>query len=197
MPKTLSAAQDLPVLAFADRQAWAAWLARHHASSPGVLIKVARVGSGLKTVSLPEALDEALCYGWIDGTRRSLDETHYLQKYSPRTPRSSWSKINREKVLALIAAGRMQPAGLLQIERAQADGRWDAAYDAPSKATVPDDFAAAMAAVPGTRAAFGAQSSQNRYAMLFRLMKIKRAETRAAKIELFVQMLARGEQLHP
>lgn len=188
---------DAPILPFATQKAWAKWVAANHAKSRGVWIKMARVSSGIRSVTYPEALDVAICWGWIDGQRRSLDDTSYLQKFTPRGVRSMWSKINRDKALAFIAAGEMKPAGLAEVERARRDGRWDAAYDSPSKAKVPDDLAAALAASPRAAAAWPTLDSRNRYAVLHRVHNAKKPETRAARIARFVEMLARGEKLHP
>ena len=131
---------DLPIVPFASRDAWAAWLDEHHATSDGVWLKIAKKGSGIETVSYAETLDAALCYGWIDGQKASLDERHWLQRFTPRRLRSKWSKVNRQKATELIEKGEMRPAGLREVERAKADGRWEAAYDAQSTATVPDDM---------------------------------------------------------
>jgi uncharacterized protein YdeI (YjbR/CyaY-like superfamily) len=188
---------DAPIIPFADQRAWSAWLASHHATSNGVWIKMARLASGVRSVTHPEALDVALCWGWIDGQRRSLDGTYFLQKFTPRRARSMWSKINRDKVLAFIASGAMKPPGLAEIERARRDGRWDAAYDGQSKAEVPDDLAAALAASPRAAAFWPTLDSRNRYAVLHRIHTARKPETRAARIARFVDMLARGEKLHP
>jgi uncharacterized protein YdeI (YjbR/CyaY-like superfamily) len=144
-----------------------------------------------------EALHAALCFGWIDGQARGGDDSFYLQRFTPRRARSIWSKRNRDFVTALIESGRMQPAGLREVERAKADGRWDAAYDAPSTATVPDDLQAALDASPAAAELFAGLSSQNRYAILHRVQTAKKPETRARRIEKFVAMLARGETLYP
>jgi uncharacterized protein YdeI (YjbR/CyaY-like superfamily) len=192
-----AAASDLPILAFATASEWEAWLREHHDSAPGVWIKFARKGSGVASVTYMEALHAALSFGWIDGQARSLDEVSYVQRFTPRRARSIWSKRNREFAAALIESGRMQPAGLREVERAKADGRWDAAYDAPSTATVPDDLRAALDAAPGAAAFFETLNAQNRYAILHRVQTAKRAETRARRIEKFVGMLERGERLHP
>ena len=146
---------------------------------------------------LGEALTVALTWGWIDGQKRALDDTHWLQKFTPRKPKSLWSKINRDKALALIASGAMQPAGLAEVERAQADGRWDAAYAGSKTITVPDDLAAALAADKRAAARFATLNAANRFAVLFRVHTAKKAETRAKRIAQFVAMLARGETLHP
>jgi len=189
-------AADLPILSFENPEAFAAWLSEHHAGSPGLWLKLAKKGSGIASVNYAEALDVALCYGWIDGQKGSFDESWWLQKFTPRGARSIWSKINREKALALIANGRMQPAGLAEIERAERDGRWEAAYDSQSKAEVPADLAAALAASPAAQAFFATLDSANRYAVLFRVHGAKRPETRARRIAQFVEMLARGEKIH-
>ena len=176
---------------------WATWLKRHHATSAGVWLRIAKKGAPVTSISYPEALELALCFGWIDALSRSDGPTHWLKRFTPRAPRSLWSKVNRNKALALVAAGRMQPAGLQEMQRAQADGRWQAAYDPSSTATVPPDLQAAFDANPPAAAFFATLDSQNRYAVLFRLQTAKRAETRARRIETFVAMLARGEKLHP
>lgn len=187
----------LPELACADAAAWHAWLDREHGSAPGVWLRIAKDAAGVASVRYPEALEVALCYGWIDGVKRRIDEGFWVQKFTPRTARSIWSKVNRDKVQALIAAGRMRPAGLKEIERAKADGRWDAAYDSASKSTVPPDLQAALDASPAAQAFFATLNSQNRYAILFRTQTAKKPETRARRIAQFVQMLERGELLHP
>jgi uncharacterized protein YdeI (YjbR/CyaY-like superfamily) len=183
---------------FATVAEWEAWLRRHHETTPaGVWIKFARKGSGIPTVTYLEALRAALRFGWIDGQARSLDATHYLQRFTPRRARSIWSKRNREFAIALIDAGEMEPAGLREVERAKADGRWDAAYDAPTTATVPDDLRAALDANPAAAAFFAALDAQNRYAILHRVQTARRPETRARRIAKFVAMLAAGEKIHP
>jgi uncharacterized protein YdeI (YjbR/CyaY-like superfamily) len=188
---------DLPVIAFEDAGAWRAWLEANHASAPGIWLKFAKKASGKASVSYPEAVEEALCYGWIDGQARGLNESWSLQRFTPRRARSVWSKLNRERALALIESGRMEPAGLAEVERAQRDGRWDAAYDPPSKAEVPDDLTAALSENPAAQAAFAGLDSGNCYAILFRLQNAKRADTRARRIAQFVDMLAKGEKLYP
>lgn len=188
---------DDPIFEFATQKAWAVWLAKHHATATGVWIKCAKKSSGLASVTPPEALDIALCYGWIDATRRGLDETYFLQRYAPRASRSKWSKINREKVAELIDQGRMKPAGLREIERAKADGRWEAAYDAQSKATVPEDLERAFAKSKAARAFFATLDSRNRFAVLHRVQTAKKPETRARRIATFVEMLAEGKKIYP
>ena len=193
----MPAAPSLETRAFASVAEWEAWLREHHATAPGVWIRFARKGSGIASVTYMEALQEALRFGWIDGQARGVDDSWYEQRFTPRRARSIWSKRNREFALALIEAGRMEPAGLREVERARADGRWDAAYDAPSTATVPDDLRAALDASPDAAAFFATLNSQNRYAILHRIQTAKKPETRAARIERFVAMLARGETLYP
>ena len=190
-------ADSLPVLSFADPAAFGAWLAVHHGSSPGGWLRQARKGCPERLITYPQALDVALCWGWIDGQKRSLDEVAFLQKFTPRRPRSLWSQVNRDKVLALIASGTMQPPGLAEIERARQDGRWEAAYSPASRAEVPADLLAALAANPIAAAFFATLNAQNRYAVIFRLQTAKRAETRSRRLENFVAMCARGDKLHP
>jgi uncharacterized protein YdeI (YjbR/CyaY-like superfamily) len=182
---------------FESVEAWERWLAEHHDEPGGVWIKFARKGSGIASLTQPQALETALRYGWIDGQARSLDEQFYLQRFTPRRPRSMWSKRNREIATALIAAGRMEPSGLREVERAKADGRWDAAYDAPSGATVPEDLQAALDADGRAAAFFATLDSRNRYAILHRIQTAKKPETRARRIAAFVAMLAEGRTLYP
>lgn len=187
---------ELPTLSFVDQQAWETWLAKHQAESAGVWLQFAKKGTGVQSITYAEALEGALIWGWIDGQARRLDETFYLQRFTPRRPKSIWSKINRERAEALIAAGRMQPPGLVQVERAKADGRWDAAYDSPSKSQVPPDLQAALDGNAKAAKFFATLDAQNRYSILHRLQTHKRAETRAAKLAKFVEMLERGEKIH-
>jgi uncharacterized protein YdeI (YjbR/CyaY-like superfamily) len=188
---------EAPTLSFADRADWAAWLEDHHGEPDGVWMQIAKKGSGVETVTHPEALEVAIAFGWIDGQRKALDETYFLQRFTPRRPRSKWSKINRDKAIALIESGEMRPSGLEEVERAKADGRWDAAYDSHRTATVPPDLQEALDANPEAKAFFATLNSQNRYAILYRVQEPKRPETRARRIAHFVDMLARGETLHP
>ena len=189
---------DPEVLPFATPEEWEAWLRAHHETvTAGVWIKFARRASGIPTVTYGDALQVALRFGWIDGQARSHDESWYLQRFTPRRARSIWSKRNRDFATALIEAGEMEPAGLREVERAKADGRWDAAYDAPSTATVPDDLQAALDANPAATEFFAGLDRQNRYAILHRVQTAKRPETRARRIEKFVAMLAAGEKIHP
>lgn len=187
---------ELPILLFQDEQAWEQWLAQHHGTSPGLWLRLAKKNSGLRSLSYAEALDVALCYGWIDSQKKSYDADCWLQKFTPRGPRSIWSKINVEKVQVLSRAGRMRPAGLTAVEQAKVDGRWAAAYDSQRNASVPEDFQAALDRSPEAKAFFVSLDSANRYAMLFRIQTAKRAETRAKRIQNFIDMLQRGEKIH-
>lgn len=193
----MSEKQGLPIIPFASAQGWEEWLDRHHAASGGLWLKIAKKGSGIETVTYAEALDIALSYGWIDGQKASFDDTYWLQKFTRRGPRSGWSKVNRAKALTLIESGRMKPAGLTAVEKAKADGRWDRAYDSQSTATVPDDLQRELDRNPDAAAFFATLDSTNRYAVLYRIQNAKRPETRARRIETFVEMLAQGEKLYP
>jgi len=184
-------------LAFANQAEWAAWLDENHASSEGVWLRIAKAASGIESVTYAGALEAALSYGWIDGQKRSLDETAWLQKFTPRGERSGWSKVNREKAEELMRSGQMKPAGLRAVERARQNGRWDAAYDSPGRASVPEDFQAALDANVAAKAFFATLNSANRYAILYRLQTARKAETRAKRIEQFIGMLERNEKLHP
>lgn len=187
---------DLPILQFDDQRAWAEWLERNHTDEQGVRLKLAKKGSAVTTVTYGDALEVALCYGWIDGQVGRYDESLYLQRFTPRRARSKWSANNRDKVERLIAEGRMKPAGLKAVEAAKADGRWDAAYPAQSEATVPDDLQQALDQNPKAKAFFETLSGQNRYAFLFRLHDAARPETRAKRIAQYVAMLADGRTFH-
>ena len=193
----MSVKPEAPIIAFESAEDWHAWIDAHQDDQNGVWLKLARAGSGIASVTRDEALDVALCYGWIDGQGRSLDEHYWLQRFTPRRPRSKWSQVNTRKVEALIAAGRMQPAGLREIERAKADGRWDAAYAPPSTATVPDDLQQALDANPEAQAFFKTLDSRNRYAILHRIHDAKRPATRAKRIADFVQMLSENRKVYP
>ncbi len=194
MAKT-STKDQLPIRGFASAKALGAWLAKQHAKSPGIWLKIPKRDSGEPGPTYAEALDEALRFGWIDSQKATFDDAFFLQRCTPRGPKSKWSKINREKIAALIAAGRMEPAGLAAVEAAKQDGRWDAAYDSPRTAKVPEDLQAALDAKPKAKAFFEQLGSQNRYAILYRIQEAKRADTRARRIEKFVAMCARGETL--
>jgi uncharacterized protein YdeI (YjbR/CyaY-like superfamily) len=184
-------------VAFSTAAAWRAWLADRHASADGLWLKIAKKAAAEGTLSYAEALDEALCFGWIDAQKRGLDDCYWLQRFTPRKRGSRWSKINTQKAQALIAAGRMQPAGLAEVESARADGRWDTAYAGSRSITVPDDLAAALAANPVAAEFFPTLNSVNRYAILYRISTVKRPETRARKIAQYVEMLAEHKTLHP
>ena len=190
-------ATDPPVKSFASQDTWERWLDRNHGNEEGVWLKVAKKSSGKRTVSVPEALEIALCYGWIDGQRKALDGDYFLQRFTPRRRRSRWSKINRDSATALIERGRMRPPGLAEVERAKADGRWAAAYDSPSKIQPTPELLAALEASPKAKALFEELDSQNRYAILYRVHDAKRADTRTRRIEKFVEMLSRGETPYP
>ena len=183
-------------LTFSKPREFTAWLARHHTKSTGIWVRLAKKDA-FPSITYAEALDCALCHGWIDARKRPESAVAWLQRFTPRRPRSIWSKRNREKADALIAAGRMLPAGLAEITRAKQDGRWDAAYDSPATATVPPDLAAALARNPPAQAFFETLDSANRYAVLWRVQTARRAATRAARIAKFVAMLANHEKLHP
>ncbi len=187
---------DLPILDFPDRTAWSTWLTEQHESSPGVWLKIAKKASGIPTVTHPEALEEALCYGWIDGQRLPHDESFFLQRFTPRTKRSKWSQVNRDKVTDLIEQGRMKPAGLAQIEAAKQDGRWEAAYAPQSSQAIPEDFQRALDQNPKANEFFKTLRGARRYSFLYRIQDAKRPETRARRIEQFVQMLANGQTHH-
>jgi uncharacterized protein YdeI (YjbR/CyaY-like superfamily) len=160
---------DLPVILFEQPKDWAEWLDKHHGNAAGLWLRLAKKASGIQSITYQEALEVALCYGWIDGQKNSYDESSWLQKFTPRGAKSIWSKINREKAEKLIEDGQMKPAGLKAVEAAKQDGRWEAAYDSFSRATVPDDFQAELAKNPEAKAFFETLNRQNRYAILFRI----------------------------
>ena len=186
---------ELPVMRFEDSAAWQRWL-RAHGDSNGVWLQIAKQGQGVITVTYAEALDVALCHGWIDGQKQTFDAQFYLQRFTPRRPRSVWSKINVGKVEALIAAGRMQPAGLREVEAAKADGRWQAAYDSARTMDVPAELATALAKNSKAKAFFESLNKTNHYAVCWRVQTAKKPETRAARVQKLVDMLARGEKIH-
>ncbi|RKN45556.1 hypothetical protein D7294_03480 [Streptomyces hoynatensis] len=189
--------QDMEIVTFETAGAFEAWLGENHAVSPGVWLKLRKKAPGIVALDYAQALDVALCYGWIDGRKAAFDDRWWLQRFTPRRPRSKWSKINRDKAVALMEQGRMRPAGQAEVDRAMADGRWEAAYDGAKTATVPDDLAAALAADPAAAAFFETLDRQNRYAILYRVQDAKKADTRARRIEKYVAMLAKGEKLRP
>ena len=190
-------AKNLPVLAFATGRAWSEWLEAHHASSRGLWLKVAKKGAGSVSVTYSEAIDGALAWGWIDGQKRGFNGVWWLQRFTPRTAKSAWSKINRAKVEALIAAGTMEAPGLAEVERAKRDGRWDRAYDGARSSSVPADLIAAFARNARARAFFETLDGANRYAILYRVQTAKKPETRAERITRFVALCERHETIHP
>ena len=195
--KTQDHANRLPTLLFETQQDWEVWLEAHHAVVPGVWLQIAKKATGKPSVSYAEALDSAICYGWIDGQKAGLDDAHWLQKFTLRRAKSAWSRVNCEKATALIAAGRMQPAGQRQVDLAQADGRWEAAYDSQSRIAVPEDLQLELDARPEAKAFFETLDSRNRYAILYRIQTAKKAETRAGRIRKFVEMLGLGQKIYP
>lgn len=188
---------DLPIIAFATPQDWETWLEAHHANPQGVWLKLAKKQSGIPSVTYAEALIGALCYGWIDGQKVAFDGDYWLQKFTPRRPRSIWSQVNCDKAATLIAEGKMRPAGLQQVEAAKGDGRWQAAYASPRAITVPDDLRSELDKNPAASAFFDTLNASNRYAILWRIHTAKKSETRAARIQQFVAMLSNGEKIHP
>jgi uncharacterized protein YdeI (YjbR/CyaY-like superfamily) len=188
---------DLPIMPFASQRYFEQWLDAHHQSSAGLWLKIAKKDSGIATVTYAEALDVALCYGWIDGQKRAFDEQYFLQRFTPRRPKSIWSKINCEKVEQLIKDGRMKPAGMKTVESAKADGRWNAAYASQGKADTPADFLDALNANPKAKAFFATLNSTNRYAIYFRIQNAKKPETRQRNIVKFIEMLEQGKTIYP
>ena len=191
-----TALPDITPALFKSAKAFEAWLKKHHATSDGLWLQIAKKGADEPSVTYPEAVEIALCWGWIDGQKKGLDDQHFLQRFTPRRARSIWSKINVAKVATLIEAGRMQPAGQAQIDAAKADGRWDGAYDGARTATVPDELQAALDANPKAKAFFATVNASNRYAVLWRVQTAVKAETRARRIAQLVEMLGRGEVVH-
>jgi uncharacterized protein YdeI (YjbR/CyaY-like superfamily) len=187
----------VPIRLFKSKQDWAIWLDKNHRTRTGLWLRLAKKSSDLRSVTYKEALEVALCYGWIDGQKKPESDAAWLQRFLPRGSKSLWSKINREKALALIEGGEMKPAGLEAIENAKKNGQWEAAYDSPSGASVPDDLQAALNANPQAKAFFETIDRTNRYAILWRIQTAKKPETRARKIEQFIAMLERGEKIHP
>ena len=186
-----------PLQFFATPADFERWLDKHHASATVVWIKMAKKKSGLPSITWTEAVDVALCYGWIDGQSKSLGETYSLQRFTPRGKQSRWSKLNRERVARLTKAGRMQPAGIAEVRRAKADGRWAAAYDSAANARVPDDLAKALAKSAKAKKFFDSLSATNRFSILYRLQTAKKPETRARRLEKFIEMLNKGEKVQP
>ncbi len=187
----------LPMETFETPQDWERWLLEHHTGIEGVWLKFAKKGTGIPSINYAEALDIALCYGWIDGQKAPFDDTYWLQKFTPRRSKSMWSKVNCNKAMALIAEGRMQPAGMRQVELAQADGRWDVAYESQSKITIPPDFQSELDKNQQAKDFFGTLDSANRYAFIFRIQTAKKPATRSARITKFIEMLANNQKIHP
>jgi uncharacterized protein YdeI (YjbR/CyaY-like superfamily) len=185
-----------PTRLFKTQDDWAAWLEKNHRKSPGLWLRLAKKDSGLRSVTYQEAIEVALCHGWIDGQKRPENKQTWLQRFTPRSAKSIWSKINCEKAKALIASGAMKAAGLEAIESAKKDGRWKSAYDSPSKSTVPDDLRTALDASPRAKAFFEMLDRANRYTILWRMQTVKKAETRVRKIQQFIAMLERKEKIH-
>ena len=192
----MTVADDLPIILFATPAELEAWLEAEHARSDGLWLKIAKKDSGVDSVSYAEALEVALCFGWIDSQKRAFDEKHFLQRFTPRRPRGRWSRINREKAEGLIAAARMRPAGLAEVEAAKADGRWEAAYEGQRRAEVPADLRRELDASPAAREFFAKLDSANRYAIVYRLGEAKKPQTRERRLRKYVEMLERGEKIH-
>jgi uncharacterized protein YdeI (YjbR/CyaY-like superfamily) len=191
------ASGDTAILSFRTTRAWSSWLEKNHASSSGIWLKIARKGSAVKSISYDEALEGALCYGWIDGQKKGYNDEAWLQRFTPRGPRSIWSKVNREKAQALIDAGRMRPAGLQAVERARANGQWDAAYDSQKNIEVPEDLRKELDRRPAAMKFFQSLNSINRYAILHRIQTAKKPDTRLKRIKQYVEMLEKGEKIYP
>jgi uncharacterized protein YdeI (YjbR/CyaY-like superfamily) len=193
---TLKPPAEIPTMPFKSKESWAKWLEVHHSKSTGIWLKISKKESKIVSVTYPEAIEAALCYGWIDGQKKPLDNTYWLQKFTPRGQRSIWSKINCEKAERLIKDGKMRTAGLKEVERAKADGRWNKAYESQSKISVPEDLQKALDKNPAAKSFFATLNSVNRYAVLFRIHQAKKTETRIARIEKFVKMLEENKTLH-
>jgi uncharacterized protein YdeI (YjbR/CyaY-like superfamily) len=188
--------QDLPILEFPDRNAWERWLDAKHESARGVWLKISKKSAATSTVNYAEALEEAIRYGWIDGQKAGFDDSYFLQRFTPRGPRSKWSRINRNRALELIADNRMMPAGLAQVEAARRDGRFDDAYEPQSRATIPEDFQRALDDNPDAGEFFATLKGANRYAFLYRLHHVKAADARAKRIARYIEMLTEGKTFH-
>lgn len=189
-------ADDLPILLFGTPADLEQWLEQNHAGSSGLWLKIAKKGSGVESVNYAQALELALCFGWIDSQKRGFDERFFLQRFTPRRPRGKWSLINREKAEALIASSAMRPAGLAEVEAAKADGRWEAAYAGQRTAEVPEDLQRELDRSDAAREFFATLDSANRYAILYRLQEAKKPETRERRLRKFIAMLERGEKIH-
>lgn len=190
-----AAAKPLPERAFRDAAEWTAWLEKHHADSRGLWLKIAKKAAGVASVTYDEAVETALCFGWIDGQKMPLDATHWRQKFTPRGKKSLWSKKNRGRVEALVKGGQMRPAGLATVEAAKSDGRWEAAYDSAKDLQIHPEFAAALEASPKAKAAFAKIPAADRYAVHFRLQTAKRAETRTRRVAQFIANLKSGRPI--
>ncbi|HKX24498.1 MAG TPA: YdeI/OmpD-associated family protein [Candidatus Saccharimonadales bacterium] len=188
--------KDLPVLFFENAEQWSAWLEQHHGEPAGVWLKFAKKDSGITSLNYAGALDEALCYGWIDGQAKTIDETYYMQKFTPRRAKSIWSKRNVGKIADLTKAGRMKPSGIAAVEAAKQDGRWDQAYDGSSNITVPPDFQAMLDSNPSAKEFYESLNKTNTYAILWRIQTAKKPETRQARMEKLLAMLLEGKKLH-
>jgi uncharacterized protein YdeI (YjbR/CyaY-like superfamily) len=186
-----------PRLTFLNQNEWENWLTQNGDTSTGIWLRFAKKGTGQPTLTYAQAVESALCHGWIDGQKQAESDEYWLQRFTRRSPKSIWAKLNKDRAEALIAAGRMLPSGMREIEKAKADGRWEAAYTSPSNSVVPDDLQAALDANPKANAFFATLNGRNRYAILFRIQNAKKPETRARKIEEFIGMLNRGETVHP
>ena len=193
----MTAHPQIPTLTYASQDEWETWLETNAESSTGIWLRLAKKAAGRVVLTYAQALDSALCFGWIDGQKKAESDEFWLQRFSPRTAKSIWSRINTEKAQALMQAGRMRPSGLREVERAHQDGRWERAYTSASNTAVPDDLQTALDANTEAKAFFGTLNGRNRYSILFRIQNVKKAETRAKKIAQFVEMLARGEKLYP
>lgn len=196
MPPTKDASA-LPILSFPTQQDWEVWLEEHHAGARGLWLRLAKKGTGIASVTYLEALDIALCYGWIDSQKAAFDDAHFLQRFTPRGPRSPWSRVNRNKATALIAAGKMRPAGQRQVESAQADGRWETAYESQGKIAIPDDLRDELERNDAAKRSFATLDATNRYAILHRIETAGKPETRAARVRKYTDMLANGERIYP
>jgi uncharacterized protein YdeI (YjbR/CyaY-like superfamily) len=188
--------EELPVISFETQQQWEEWLKHNHTQTDGVWLLLYKKNSNIPSINYAQALEEALCYGWIDGIKKSKDTVSFLQKFTPRRAKSIWSEINTKHIERLTAAGKMKPAGMAQVEAAKADGRWDNAYAAGSKATIPEDFMAALNKNKKAKAFFETLNKQNLFAIYFRLQSAKKPETRAKRIATFIDMLAKHEKFH-
>ncbi len=188
---------NLPVMTFESQQSWEVWLAEHHADTQGIWLKIAKKATDIASVSYAQALESAICYGWIDGQKASFDDQHWLQKFTPRRPKSIWSKVNCDAAMILLATGKMQPAGIRQIELAKADGRWETAYESQSQITIPADLQSELDKNQQAKEFFNTLDSRNRYAVLFRIQMAKKPETRVARIQKFVEMLSKHQKIYP